>query len=218
MSKSTPETNSFEDENNSLSGTIDTEWMKNRPAYENSGYYLPLISEEEEIPFEEETFDLVYIRSTIRFVNSNSWKGLFKEINKVLKKGGWMEIVDSDINASRSGPKWNAIGEAWNEVQLANNINPDAFKHLDKTIKDCGFAVSNVKKFSTPIGSWGGMLGEFVINTCKRWFTLVSDILMEKLKLETREEYDKFIESVETEVNEYQTHCDLIVFWSQKSF
>ncbi|CAH1761475.1 2751_t:CDS:2 [Entrophospora sp. SA101] len=160
----------------------------------------------EEIPFEEETFDLVYIRSTIRFVNSNSWKGLFKEINKVLKKGGWMEIVDSDINTNRSGPKWNAIGEAWNAVQLANNINPDAFKHLDKTIKDCGFAVSNVKKFSTPIGNWGGMLGEFVINTCKRWFMLVSDILMEKLKLETREEYDKFIESVETEVNEYQTH------------
>lgn len=49
------------------------------------------------LPFEDDEFDHVHIRSIARAVPENKWGYLFEEINRVLRPGGSVEMIEDDI-------------------------------------------------------------------------------------------------------------------------
>jgi len=57
------------------------------------------------LPFEDDEFDHVHIRSIARAVPENKWGYLFEEISRVLRPGGTIEMIEEDIRFPTL-PRW----------------------------------------------------------------------------------------------------------------
>ncbi|KAJ3548860.1 hypothetical protein NMY22_g1106 [Coprinellus aureogranulatus] len=57
------------------------------------------------LPFDDDEFDHVHIRSIARGVPENKWGPLFEEISRVLAPGGSIEIIEDDV-VFPTLPKW----------------------------------------------------------------------------------------------------------------
>ncbi|CAG8534235.1 11714_t:CDS:2, partial [Scutellospora calospora] len=56
------------------------------------------------LPFEDETFDFVYMRFMVFAFTINDWERALKEALRVTKKGGYVEIMETDIKWYNEGP------------------------------------------------------------------------------------------------------------------
>ena len=59
----------------------------------NKNNFLLRVSFVDGIPFPDETFDFIYLRMTMIFIEADEWKSVISEIVRVLKKGGWVEFL-----------------------------------------------------------------------------------------------------------------------------
>ncbi|GLB35880.1 putative O-methyltransferase [Lyophyllum shimeji] len=57
------------------------------------------------LPFEDDEFDHVHIQAIAKGVPENKWGVLFEEINRVLRPGGSVEIIEDDVMFPRL-PRW----------------------------------------------------------------------------------------------------------------
>ncbi len=55
------------------------------------------------LPFPDSTFDFVYQRCMISFVTIYEVERFVKELIRVLKPGGYIEIVETDLNYENAG-------------------------------------------------------------------------------------------------------------------
>lgn len=56
------------------------------------------------LPFEDNTFDFVYIRFMIFAFSLEDWERAIREVVRVTKPGGWIEIMEKDIYWYNEGP------------------------------------------------------------------------------------------------------------------
>ncbi|CAG8467703.1 7704_t:CDS:2 [Dentiscutata erythropus] len=56
------------------------------------------------LPFEDETFDFVYMRFMTFAFTVNDWERALKEALRVTKKGGYVEIMETDFRWYNEGP------------------------------------------------------------------------------------------------------------------
>ncbi|KAJ3503452.1 hypothetical protein NLJ89_g8425 [Agrocybe chaxingu] len=57
------------------------------------------------LPFDDDEFDHVHIQSISKGVPENKWDNIFEEVNRVLRPGGSVEVVEDDI-IFPSLPRW----------------------------------------------------------------------------------------------------------------
>lgn len=49
------------------------------------------------LPFKEKTFDLIHLQNGTSFFTVEQWPGVMAEITRVLKPGGWLNLVDFEM-------------------------------------------------------------------------------------------------------------------------
>ncbi|CAJ0754145.1 19884_t:CDS:2, partial [Entrophospora sp. SA101] len=67
--------------------------------------YLIARGKRDGLPFEDNSFDFVHIRSLFYDFTESQWMNIiYKETLRVLKPGGWLEIADPETRAYNTGP------------------------------------------------------------------------------------------------------------------
>lgn len=61
------------------------------------------------LPFEDEMFDFVYMRSMMIYLLPEELATLLSEIHRVMKPGAYLEVVDTNYTIRRAGPLSNSI-------------------------------------------------------------------------------------------------------------
>ncbi|RIA83174.1 S-adenosyl-L-methionine-dependent methyltransferase [Glomus cerebriforme] len=168
------------------------------------------------IPYPDETFDFVYLRMTMIYIESNKWKPLISEIFRVLKKGGWVEFLETDMSYKPSGKIMKSIMKFWVDMFKARNIELKLIRQFGTILSESGFVNAINKKYSVPIGSWAGALGEIRSQSFNTWLHVTADFTYRSLGFDTKEEYLNQIEKLEDEYSELKPHGDHYVAYGQK--
>ncbi|GBB94823.1 hypothetical protein RclHR1_02420010 [Rhizophagus clarus] len=168
------------------------------------------------IPFPDETFDFIYLRMTMIYIESNKWKPVISEIFRVLKKGGWVEFLETDMTFNPSGKILKSMIKFWINMFEARNIKPKLTRQLGTILSETGFINVSNKNYSVPIGSWAGALGEIRSRSLYTWLNVTADITYKNLGFDTREEYMKHIENLEAEYSEFKPYGDHYIAYGQK--
>lgn len=121
--------------------------------------YIPCVGHTiKNMPFEDNTFDIISAKSLWYFISRNDWDLVLKEMFRILKPGGCIEMVISDfviVNGSRADRfYWGRVKEGTDRLgleQIPSSVLPS---YLYKA----GF--KDVKKalIALPRG-WGGQVG-----------------------------------------------------------
>lgn len=110
------------------------------------------------LPFEDNFFDVVTCKSLWYFLQVPQWQDVLKEIFRVLKPGGAIELVVCDYDVINRGSDdeywWNRLMEG----VLRRNIDPYPSSTTPTRLNAAGFIDINRALISLPRG-WPGQVG-----------------------------------------------------------
>ncbi|RIA96674.1 S-adenosyl-L-methionine-dependent methyltransferase [Glomus cerebriforme] len=157
------------------------------------------------IPFPDSTFDFVFERFIVCSNFSNfQWNYLFSEMIRVLKPGGYLEIMEYNVNYYNPGPiTLNRNAQVFKYLN-SKGIDPETTINLIPQMMQSESSLSDFNRQDKvcPIGRWGGELGMMMLNSYE---TTQKDLNKQFQPGLTKEELEDLITSIINEFDEYKT-------------
>ncbi|CAO3675371.1 unnamed protein product [Umbelopsis ramanniana] len=168
-----------------------------------------------ELPFEENSFDYIYMRLVAMGVPNEVYPTVLSNLNKVLKPGGWIELVEFDGEQVYKGKGatlfWNAVLKYLESRGFKDGIVRD----LDLKLADAGFVNVDGMRIKIPVGSWGGKLGEVFLDDVVSVYSSLRPIVQPILNC-TDEQFQGLIDNLPKENNEVKQAVNWFMNWAQK--
>ncbi|CAG8666510.1 24601_t:CDS:2 [Cetraspora pellucida] len=137
------------------------------------------------LPFPDNHFDFVYMRFLIIAFTEEEWNTVIDELIRVVKPGGWIELMEGNMEFEGEGACAQVLMDAFRSILLSNSMNPQICSQIFKYLSTS----STLKNFSfeerlTPIGTWAGKIGEIASQDfCSLWLAMkgaICHVLEEK--------------------------------------
>ncbi|RUP48011.1 S-adenosyl-L-methionine-dependent methyltransferase [Jimgerdemannia flammicorona] len=168
------------------------------------------------LPFEDNTFDFVHQRSVLLLMvfdfSPSDWATAMKEMIRVTKPGGWIQITEGDIIIERSGPLMKRFLEAAEaisksrgvDVRVVRNLG-SLFSSLDNVEVDC---------VSCPTG-WQDKWGDMALQNLLGFVKATRAGVMPILNI-TDKEFEDMVSKMAQECKEYKSLGSLPYAFGQK--
>ncbi|CAI2168379.1 6838_t:CDS:2 [Funneliformis geosporum] len=168
------------------------------------------------LPFPNETFDFVFQGFLGNNVINKQWEYYTREMIRVTKPGGWVEIFDYDIDYQNSGPKFAEYMGLVQSGLEAKGINPQPETYVPQLLKNCQ-KLSEVyyEEENIPLGSRAGQLGEMVMAYCFMTFDAFK-LLFTSAWGVSDEVFDTIYDCVRPEVDEFKIFLKTFRWYSKK--
>ncbi|KAF9129363.1 hypothetical protein BGX30_013977 [Mortierella sp. GBA39] len=114
------------------------------------------------LPFTNDQFDFVYQRRQSVVLMSTEWQRTVLELFRVLKRGGWVQILEPDLHLRGGGDLCQLAGEYCVRIFEAVGRNPNVIHEMQHLLESAGFVNVALKVFSIPLG-WGGVVGQAML-------------------------------------------------------
>ncbi|KAG0173245.1 hypothetical protein DFQ28_010262 [Apophysomyces sp. BC1034] len=108
---------------------------------------------EQPLPFPDNSFDLIIQRLVTASYTLSDWKRVLKELMRVLKPGGYIQLVEIDYLSHQLGPK------GCEATRQKLHTEPRIGLHLVDLLKAVGLENVDSRLVSLPLGPWGLELG-----------------------------------------------------------
>ncbi|KAI9493886.1 S-adenosyl-L-methionine-dependent methyltransferase [Zychaea mexicana] len=107
---------------------------------------------EEGLPFPDNSIDYIYQRDMNWGLSTGMWKALMREYMRVLKPGGWVELVEPDLETQSTLPNECAMNDKILEGMILRQQNPYMARHLSTLLASNGFRRVQSQFQSLPLG------------------------------------------------------------------
>ncbi|KAF9013143.1 S-adenosyl-L-methionine-dependent methyltransferase [Cyathus striatus] len=160
-----------------------------------------------------DSFTLGHQRLLIGGLRHTEWPQALKELYRVTKPGGWVELCE--LGDWRSGPD----NENWKTIitGVFNSLGLviDCGKHLESMMRDTGFIDISCMEKDAPLGPWGGEDGKLQgENFLAIWKASKNKIMNAGGYVE--EEVDTWLNEIEKEYNERKGTIGWVVCFGRK--
>ncbi|CEP08045.1 hypothetical protein [Parasitella parasitica] len=140
------------------------------------------------IPYPDSSFDYIHQRLLFLGLTDSDWDSALKELYRVLKPGGYIDLVEPDFHALfLAGPCMFSLQNTLAEISKARSIPPAIAPELEDRLFKAGFKNIVVRKADIPLNH-GGKIGELLWNDYRhaymnlRGIMATSDPTFENLK------------------------------------
>ncbi|KAG1440166.1 hypothetical protein G6F56_012027 [Rhizopus delemar] len=161
--------------------------------------------------FEDESFDFVFQRFLVMGFPTEQYLYSIKEIKRILKPEGYIEILELINDYREGGPALTKISSWIHQALEARQMDSFIANKIPNYLLDAGY--KNVRDFdyAVSIGSWGGELGQLHLAIQKLALPAV-EVMVTELTPITSEQYNVALEQAFKEVDQYKasTHYKLI--------
>ena len=124
------------------------------------------------IPFGDDRFDYVHQRLMVTALPLATWPAVVRDLVRVTRPGGWIELVESGDDIEPRGPATKRLFEL--AAQLAASYGLDqtgSVSHvLDRYLLSAGAEHVEQRRVPLPIGEWGGRVGSLMASDFRSTF------------------------------------------------
>ncbi|KAH7903493.1 hypothetical protein BJ138DRAFT_1020532, partial [Hygrophoropsis aurantiaca] len=106
-----------------------------------------------------EKFILVNQRLLMAGLTLQNWKLGLEDIYRVLKCGGYVQLLESDSDSIQSGPETAAGANLLHHIMVTNGLNPECSKTIGEMLTAVGFVDVHSEDVIVQIGKWAGRDG-----------------------------------------------------------
>ncbi|RIB09626.1 S-adenosyl-L-methionine-dependent methyltransferase [Gigaspora rosea] len=162
------------------------------------------------LPFEDSTFDFIHQRLSNSSFPKQKWMFVINELVRILKPGGYLEIMDVEVRMRQAGPAMQRFYDAINEMMIMNDFDTDLYHNVRKYFAEQG-ELENINQVERKLiyGNKVDELGRMVINSGNMFHNGLKQALTPILKTSSKE-LDDLFESSAKELNEL--NCYRICF------
>ncbi|KAG0325774.1 hypothetical protein BGZ99_000151, partial [Dissophora globulifera] len=166
------------------------------------------------LPFSNEEFDFVYQRRQCVVLMSTEWQRTVLELFRVLKRGGWVELLEPDLFLQGGGELCKLAGEFNIGFFEALGRNPKIVHEMQQVLESAGFINVSVKVFSIPLG-WGGVIGQAMLVN-QRQFVKELEPIYVRQGHGTSDDYWELTKNIFEEAVNKKAYCNYYVAVGQK--
>lgn len=154
----------------------------------------------EGLAFPDNFFDFIQMRTLVSALRTHEWPLAIKEIMRILKPGGWVQLIEPD------GKLWRLDGESkafYNDLlAIASNIgiDPSVAKRISEMMTSQGFEKVDSPRTSIPIGPWRGQLGKMMADDMTEGFIGAAQLFAPALEV-TTDEYERLVRKMVDDCN-----------------
>ncbi|CDH56035.1 methyltransferase type 11 [Lichtheimia corymbifera JMRC:FSU:9682] len=161
----------------------------------------------ENLPMSDNSVDYIFQRSMGQVIRKDKWQHVLSEMYRILRPGGYIELVEADLWHHNPGPVQQAFDTFMQEQCTEWGLDFVFTETLSQRIEEAGFDVIEYKVLDIPIGEWpkDSELKQFgfinketqkaYLRNRKQFFTLTWGI--------SSEDYDMAVQEVMEEFEDY---------------
>ncbi|KAG9294401.1 hypothetical protein G9A89_001906 [Geosiphon pyriformis] len=166
-------------------------------------------------------FDYVHMRFLGSLFTATDWETAIREVIRLTRSGGWIEILETDLKFYNEGPVSKSFMGALMSQQQAQKIDLTNLPTLvPQLMYSFGLTVINSaerKWCMSDSEDVSDRLGQLATDNMKQLFQVLKPNLSSLMKLSS-EQYDRLLRSYVIEVNELKTYCKSFRFWARKPY
>src|SRR5579884_3357182 len=131
------------------------------------------------LPFRDESFDFVHQRFLVAGIPLAAWPGAVRELVRVTRPGGWVELVDSATDLQRAGPVTIRLFDLLRPLGAAAGLDTTSviFHSLDDYLRRSGVERVTRREEALPVGEWGGRIGSFLATDWRSGLTRLCETM-----------------------------------------
>ncbi|CAG8553804.1 6016_t:CDS:2 [Ambispora gerdemannii] len=168
-------------------------------------------------PFQDNTFDFVRQSNILPFIPKKEWQEkTLKEMIRVTKSGGWIEISEVDWIYLNGGPITKRLNETLRKSLSPLGIDVIPSFYVNESLERVGGLqdISHAVQIQ-PIGEWKDTIGVMNLKNCLEAYDSMKTVLAPLMGVND-EEYVDLIRVYAVEVTEHRTLFSLHRYWAQK--
>jgi SAM-dependent methyltransferase len=182
-----------------------------------SNYQFVMADALKGLPFSPYQFDFVHQRSLSYVIPASGWLQVVKELVRVTRLGGMVELVEPDSLFQNAGPACAQI-QQWivNACQKCGT-DPTEGTQIGIYLQGSGLINVTTETITLPVGQWGGRLGNTTATNMRAACLAMKPLVLQHLGVNS-EEYDRLLEEMFRECEQHRS-CFLIhVAYGQRPF
>ncbi|GER87776.1 hypothetical protein KDW_19380 [Dictyobacter vulcani] len=162
------------------------------------------------LPFMDKTFDFVHQRLLILGIQAKIWPGLLRDLVRITRPGGWVELIETNLTCQRLGPETKRLAKWVQEISIKRGIDASIPKILGTQLKQVGLVNVSTQRISIPIGLWGGRVGSMLRQDILSITKATRPFVMTHAGISARE-YDYIVDISLQEYEQYHSYSDFYV-------
>ncbi|KAI9595827.1 S-adenosyl-L-methionine-dependent methyltransferase [Syncephalis fuscata] len=168
------------------------------------------------LPYSNSTFDYVHQRFLSSAIPTKQWKSVLRELYRVTRPGGYLEITDATAQLSQIGPATSQLFALMINMLSLNGIDLAlAGAQLGDWLEEAGFELVKQRVATVPIGEWGGEAG------CMSFYSwcLLIRALKEKLLISNplrSWDFELLMTEWQAEIQEIQTSFEMVIYVARR--
>lgn len=150
--------------------------------------------------FPDASFDYVHMRLVVLALPFAQWGQVARELARVTKPGGWVELVETAVEArTPAGQIW----VNWAQTLAAyRGINLAAGNQIGRFLSEAGMRQVRQTTVEIPLGSWGGRVGRLMGVDAVAGAKAMKTAAVHQAKLVGEDEFDRTITAM---AHEFET-------------
>lgn len=157
------------------------------------------------LPFPDQTFHFTHQRMLVLAIPSQEWPSVIREMIRVTRVGGWVELLELGGTMYHAGPNTERMLEMANTFLLRRGFDLHIAERLSILLKQAGLRQVEHHIIDVPIGSWDTHLGTLLEKDIISSFAAIKAGICTQLQI-APEEYDRLLAALPAEWKKHRTH------------
>ncbi|KAI8137744.1 hypothetical protein BJV82DRAFT_330107 [Fennellomyces sp. T-0311] len=171
--------------------------------------------------FSENSVDFIVLRDTwFLGVKNHQWTDVLRQVYKILKPGGWLEIYDQDIPLHTGGPNMCQMEEWASICRKMFRISQDELEKMNDELSSEGFINISAQSVEVPVGEWASTpvlkeTGYYIKDLKRRRLKIRSPWIKYANKISDRR-FNQTLEKALDDCETYRAHATWVCYDAQK--
>ncbi|KAL1916689.1 uncharacterized protein VTP21DRAFT_5393 [Calcarisporiella thermophila] len=167
------------------------------------------------LPFEDGSFDFVHQRQMATAIPKDQWPAVLRELKRITKPGGWIQLVETDLEVHPAGEMIKQINFKICHATMARGLDPFIARYIDRLLAEA--RVYDLESFliTVPIGNWGKAIGQLLkedgitaMQTWKPWLCRATGT--------DYSEYEEMVRRIVQEWDDNRSHVHFHVAYGRR--
>lgn len=162
------------------------------------------------LPFPDALFSFTHQRLLMVGITGENWPRAVRELVRVTRRNGWVELVEAEDHVSNGGPANLKMVEILQTVTKRLGFDEGIIRHLGDLLMQEKLQRVEMQSIRVPVGDWGGRVGSMM----KRDILSAASAIKgnyARLAGVTEAEFDQLVSAV---AQEWETYHSYIVFYA----
>jgi ubiquinone/menaquinone biosynthesis C-methylase UbiE len=114
------------------------------------------------LPFPDQQFAFTHQRLLVAGIPSLHWPAVVRELVRVTRPGGWVELLEIGDTIQNAGPATTRFLKWMTDISKGSGFEMEILHHLGDLLRQAGCESVETQDIPVPLGEWAGVTGNML--------------------------------------------------------